>query len=140
MLRQPFEITLSDNASSGPQILRADFELNTDQRYRFSVYRKIRVGLGDVDVEITTRLTDEGQLEVRQCFINEGRYPVSFRCHLFAPDRRRQTSQVVNLFRGQDIKTYLLPNGKELVNKTLWLQAQELNGPGTINYKFVVKP
>ncbi len=137
--QQPFSIVLPSTAGSGRQLLRADFELHADQTYRFSTFSPIYVGLGDVRVEVVTQLNADGELEVEQRLINETNRLVGFRCQLFAPGRRRLSVQVVGLGHGQDVKTYRLPNGRELLGKMLWLQAQETDGPRMLNYRFIAE-
>ncbi len=138
-LQQPFEITLPVNVSSGSHLIRADFELHAGRPYRFSAWRRVTVGLDEVRVEISTQLNAAGELEVHQRLINESTQAASFRCQLFAPERRRLSTQIVNLGRGDDLRVYRLPDGKELLGKTLWLQAEELNGPRVLNYRFVAE-
>jgi hypothetical protein len=136
---QDFGITLPQNASSGRQPLRVDFEVEAERSYRFSVYRHIDVGLGDVYIEIATRLNDQGELEVEQRLINRSDGPVSFRCQLFAPQRRRLYTQIIGLRPGRDEQIYRLPDGKDLLGQTLWLRADEIGGPRVLNYRFPAK-
>lgn len=136
---QPFEIILPYSARSGRHPVRVDFEIQADRPYRFSVYRHIDVGLGDVYVKLDTRLTEDGELEVEQRLVNEAAEPVSFRCQLYAPDRQRQRTDVVNLGPGCDVRTYRLPGGAELIGKTLWLQAEEIGGGRVLNYRFTAE-
>ncbi len=144
-LEQPFSIGLPHNASNGRSKIRLDFEVvgngETDDRpYRFSVYRQMSVGLGNIDVEISTKLNDRGELEVEQRFINVKDEPASFRCQLYAPDRRRQMSQIVGLGKAEDVHVYHLANGEKLLGKTLWLRAEEMDGQRILNYRFVAEP
>jgi hypothetical protein len=143
-LRQDFDLTLPNNAISGLHALRADFGLeggpDAGRVDRFSVYRPVRVGLETVRVEFSTRLNERGELEVQQWTVNEGDKPIDLRCQLFAPGRQRLSTQVVGLGRGQDLKTHRVPDGRELIGKTLWLQAQDPHGPQVLNYRFVVEP
>lgn len=132
----PFEILLPYNAASGRQTVRADFEIQADRGYRFSTYRTIHVGLGDVYIEIATRQNEQGDLEVEQRFANETAEPVSFRCELFVPNRRRLRTEVVGLGQGRDVKVYHLRNAEELIGRTLWLRAEELGGSRVLNYRF----
>lgn len=132
----PLEIMLPYNATSGRQTVRADFEIQADRLYRFSVYRTIHVGLGDVYIEYATRQNERGDLEVEQRFVNETSQPVSFRCELFVPDRRRLRTEVVGLGQGRDVKVYHLRNAEELIGRTLWLRAEELGGSRVLNYRF----
>ncbi|HUT11335.1 MAG TPA: hypothetical protein VMY42_12620 [Thermoguttaceae bacterium] len=138
-LRHDFQTLLSYNASSGRHRVRVDFEIYADRPYRFSVYRKMDVGMGNVGIEVSTRLAPEGELEVQQRLINETDTPVSFRCQLYAPGRRRLKMQIIGLGRGRDVQLYRMPRGEELLGKTLWIRAEEIDGPRVLNYRFVAK-
>jgi hypothetical protein len=138
-LRQPISITFPDTAASGRHALRVDFAIQADRAYKFSVLRHIKVGLGDVRIEPQTRLNPENMLEVEQRFINATAQPASFRCELFAPDRRRLAVDVLNQGAGENLHIFRLEDGKELLGKTLWLRATEIDGPRTLNYRFTAK-
>jgi hypothetical protein len=133
---QPLEIVLPASASSGPQMLRADFEVRAERTWLFSAYRPVHVGLGDVRIEVASQLNGHGELEVQQRLVSETNHPVRFRCSLYAPQRRLVSTQVIVPGGGFDLKTYRLPDGKALVGKTLLLEARELGGPGVLNYRF----
>jgi len=45
-------------------------------------------------------------------------------------------SQIIGLGRGQDLKSYTIENGRELVGRQLWLRAEEIGGPRILNYRF----
>ena len=96
------------------------------------------MGRGDVVIEVQTRLDENGNLEVTQNLINRMERFISFDCLLFAPNRRRQRIQVIDLGQGRNSQTYYLPNGKDLIGKTLWLRAEEINGPRVLNYHVTV--
>ncbi|MEN6497909.1 MAG: NEW3 domain-containing protein [Thermoguttaceae bacterium] len=138
-LEQPFTITLADDTVYGPQKVRVEYALHTDPPVRFCVYRTIEIGLGDVKIEVSTQLDEQGSLDVEQRFINTTDQTVNFRCHLYSPERRRQTTQIAGLGRGEDRKTYHLTDGRSLLGKTLWLRAEEIGGPRILNHRFVVK-
>jgi hypothetical protein len=133
----PLDIVLPPNVIGGPQRVRIDFEIRTDRVHCFSVWRQITVGLGDVLLEAAMRLNPRGDLEVQQTLVNQGKQAVSFRCALIAPDRCREGTQVLGLKAGRDIKTYQLPRGEELLGKTLWLRAEEIDGPRVVNCRLV---
>jgi hypothetical protein len=138
-LQQPISITFPDTATSGRHTVRVEFEIQADRPYKFSVLRHIEVGLGDVRIETQTRLNSENKLEVQQRFVNSTDQPVSFRCELFAPDRRRLMVDVLDQSAGENLHTYRLEDGKELLGKTLWLRATGIGGPRILNYRFTVK-
>ncbi|OHB68345.1 MAG: hypothetical protein A2V70_06735 [Planctomycetes bacterium RBG_13_63_9] len=139
-MEHAFEITLPLDALSGVQKVCVDYEVQTDRLYRFSVYRQMEVGLGDVHIETATALNDQGDLEVQQRLANDSDQRVSFRCQLYAPGRRRLMTQVVDLGRTVDVQTYRMPDGKQLLGETLWLRAEEIDGRRTLSYRFPVKP
>ena len=138
-LVSPFQVMPPYSADSGRHKVRVDFQLQADRLYQFSVYRHIDVGLGDVYIEVETRLGGMEELEIVQRLVNQTGRKVSYRCQLFIPNRRRLTTQIIDLGPGQDVKTYHLAEGKELIGKTLWLRAAEVDGPRILNYRFVVK-
>ncbi|MHB1036934.1 MAG: hypothetical protein ACYC35_20120 [Pirellulales bacterium] len=136
---QPVEFTLPFDATSGPQDVRLDFEVAAKSPCRFSVDRRLEVGMGDIAIDIRSHLDAKGNLEIEQRFVNQTDQPVSFRCGVLAPGRRRMETQVLKLGRGQDTKTYRFENGRELVGQTLRLRAEEVDGPRILNYRFVAE-
>jgi hypothetical protein len=136
---QPFGIGLPYDAGSGREPVRIDFEVNADQVYKFSVFRHIDVGKDDVLLDVATRLNDRGELEVEQFVTNKTDVSVSFKCFLLIPERRRLMTQVIELGQDRDRKLYRLPNGPELIGKTLWLRAEEIGGNRTLNKRFVAE-
>lgn len=138
-LEQPLGIILPDQASCGRQRVRGEYEIQADPPVRFSVYRELEVGLGDVTIEATSRLDESGELVVEQVFTNNTDQRVTFRCQLFIPEQRRQSLQIVALARGEDRKTYRVPDGTSLLGKPLWIRAVETNGPRVLNYRFVAR-
>jgi len=138
-VRLPFEVSLPLGASSGVQPVRVDLNLVADRRYRFSVYRQIQIGLGHVVIQLNTRVDDKGFLVVEQQTTNNSDDAINFRFLLYAPHRRSKRSHVFDLRRGQDLKTYYFHDGKSLIGKTLWLRAEEIDGPRVFNYRVVAE-
>ncbi len=131
----PFALTLPLDAEAGIQPFVVHFSLQADRRYEFDVFHTLEVGLGDVYVDLRTRLNEAGELEVRQTLVNETDTPLSFRCELFAPDRRRQRVQLDVPALGRATNVYTLPDGRELLGKTLWLRAEEIGQARVLNYR-----
>ena len=138
-VRIPFTITMPYDAANGRHKVRIDFEVEGEHACRFSVYRHVDVGLGDVYVEISTALTSEGKLQVVQKFVNDSPIPAQFRCELFAPDRRRQKTFVVLEPYGTESSVFTLPDGRQLLGKTLWIRAEEIGGSRILNYRFAAQ-
>ena len=135
----PVEVLLRGDATSGQRPIRIDLALNGDRNYEFSVYRELQVGLGDIELELRTRVDEHGDLVVEQLMSNHTDDSVSFNCYLFAPERRRMRQQVVGLNRGLDKRTFLVPHAAELDGATLWLRAEEIDGDRVLNYRFEVR-
>ncbi len=138
-LELPFEITLPLGASGGVHDVRIDLDISSDRRYVFSVYRQVEIGLGDIEVQVSTRLEEDGTLTLEQRTIHSSDTPITFRFHVYAPNRRSKRAHVIELGRGEDVKYYRFRNGSELVGQTLWLRAEEINGPRTFNHRFIVE-
>jgi len=134
VLEDAFRLVLLPKASCGTQRIRADFEVAADRNYKFSVWRDLSIGMNDVVIELTAELDNEGNLIVQQQLINKTDDFVSFDCQLFAHGRRRLRQQVLDQPRGVSAKRYILPNGKELLGKTLWLRAMEIGGNRVLSY------
>jgi hypothetical protein len=132
--RVPLSVLLSGDANSGPQPVRLDFDLTADRNYRFSVYRTLQLGLEDVQIELVTRLREDGVLLVEQHLTNLSDKSVSFQCTLFPPGRRRETRQAIDAPHGRTTLTFALPRGEELVGQKLWLRAEEIRGQRVLNH------
>ena len=136
--REAFAVELKPNANSGPQKLRVDFEVTADKNYRFSAYRTINVGLGDVVVELAARLNGQDELVVEQRLENKTSEFVSFNCLLFVPERRHLRRQVLDQPRGRNVQTYVLPGGSELIGQNLYLRAEEIGGDRVLSHRITV--
>ena len=134
-----FLFTLPFDASSGRQKIDLDFDVNADRHYHFSVHRHLDIGVGDVALEVTSHMNENGELEVQQRVTNHTEGQVSFKCQLVAPGRRRQVSQVVKLGQEQDTKIYRFAKGRELLGKQLWLRCEEVGGQRVLNQRFVAE-
>jgi hypothetical protein len=138
-ISRPFEIALPFDASSGTSPVRADFVVEADRQYRFSVFRELTVGDGEIQLETTTRLEADGSLVIEQRMINNGGSLADFKCLLYAPGRRRQRTQVFRLGNNPDVKVYRYPDGAQLLGAELWLRAQEVDGRRVLNHRFIVE-
>lgn len=133
----PFDIRLK-NAIFGEQPVRVDFVIDADEKYHFSVYRKMWVGSGTISVDFQTHLDKDGTLIVEQIMTNTGPQPVDFKCFLYAKGYRRQRAQVYRLGATPDRTTYRYRNGASLVGKELTLEAEEIGGERVLKCRFMV--
>jgi hypothetical protein len=79
-------------------------------------------------------------LIVLQHVSNQSRESLSLDCTLFVPGRRRQCLRVHELGNLEVTDTYALPDGRPLLGKTLWLRAEEKDGPRVLNVQVVAQP
>jgi hypothetical protein len=138
-ISRPFEVSLPFDASSGRAPVRADFTVEADRQYRFSVFRDLSVGDGEIELETNTRVEDDGSLVVEQRMVNHGDKLVDFKCLLYAPGRRTQRTQVFRLGGNPDVKLYRFPEGAQLLGAEFWLRAQEVDGSRVLNNRFELK-
>jgi hypothetical protein len=135
----PIDVFLQANATSGDQSIRVDFKILSEKVHQFSVYRTIHVGMGDVTFEFSTYVDESGILVVEQHFVNRSENEASFNCVLFTPNGRLRR-QVLNAARGRRVDTYRLENGADLVNRRLWLRAEEIGGERRVlNYQIRIE-
>jgi hypothetical protein len=132
----PFEAMLPFDCSAGPQELQLQIELAADRYTKFTVYRSIIIGNNDVSLEVTTHLSAADELIVEQKLVNRTVRPVSYRCSLFIPDRKRMMTDVINQGLGVNVQTYTVPWGGDLIGKQLWIRADEENGQRILNSHF----
>jgi len=137
--QRPFQIMLPFDANSGNATLRADFQFSADRPYQFSIYRELVVGDEDIEIELHTRLADDGSLVVEQRMINHSEKLLDFKCLLYTPGRRRRRMQVFRLGNNHDVKTYVYQNGQELIGHELWLRAEELGGTRILNHRMTIE-
>ena len=133
--RRGFPVTLQPSASSGEQPIRIDFEITASHPYKFSIYRTLSVGLGDILVDLTSRLDEHGNLIIEQQLTNTTDDFVSFNCNLTTSKRRRERQQIFNRGRGATTVMFVFPDGKELLGETMWLRIEEIDGPRILNFQ-----
>jgi hypothetical protein len=138
-VRIPFQLAPRSDASSGRQEVRLDFEIQAAQRYKFSVWKHFDIGLGDIEIEISTVLHKDGTLVVEQRTQNHTDQLVDFKCLLYAQNRRRQRNHIFRLGRGQDLQHYRFSNAEDLIGTELWLRCEEIGGQRVFNYRHVVE-
>ena len=140
--REAFDVPIHiilDEATYGPQPVRIDFQVEADRLYKFSVWRNLHVGMGDVTIDVNTWLDERGQLIVEQKMSNSNPKPSDFKCLLYAQGRRRKRTQVVMLGPDGNTKIYQYPEGQQLVGNTLRLRAEETSGSRVLIYRFKVE-
>lgn len=136
--RLPVYLALPPNATLGIEFATIEFDIVADRPCQFQVRRPYQVGLGDIGVAVADRLLEDGRLEIEQVITNQIEPPevLDFRCSLFVPGQKRQTTVVTRLGRGQDRKLFYVPNGAALKGRELWIRAEQIGGNRVLNYRW----
>jgi len=137
--RRPFQVILPFDANSGVATIQAEFTFTADRPYRFSIFRDVKVGDQEIELELQTRIDERGMLVVEQRMINHSPKFTDFKCLLYAEGRRSQRMQVFRLGNSYDLQTYLFPKGQELLGTKLWLRAEELGGTRVFNHRIMIE-
>lgn len=136
-LRLPVEVTLPPGGETHDALLRIEHDVAADRRRQFAVYRSVRIGDGEVRLEVDSRIVDN-TLEIEQRLINNSSRSVSFRFNLFAPNQRRMRTVVNDLPPGIDVQRYRLPDAHLLKGRTLWIRGEEIGGNRLLSERFTV--
>jgi len=137
---QQLRITLPFDAACGLHPLSIDFSLQEVANGRFRVFRQIDVQPEGLHIQIDSHLNGQEQLQVTAEISNLSQRPLSLRCHLFVPGRRRSTQLVSNLQQGTKSITFRLDDGRKLIGQTLWLRVEQIGGSQVLNYRFTAAP
>jgi hypothetical protein len=139
-IQVPFDITLPTYAGTGKQQIKLLFKVKADWEYQFITTREIEIGLDDLFAEFTTSINSVGELEIEQRLTNRTKDTVSFKCYLLPPDRKRMTLLIQEQGQGINVKTFILPNGEELINQTVKVNLVEVGGERSLSYEIKINP
>lgn len=139
--RVPVQLVLK-GADYGDQLVRIDFLVNGDREYRFSVWRELRVGLDDIELDVETFVDNQGRLIVEQRMSQKSGDPSDFKCLLYIQDsdKRRKRAQVFQLGSEVDKKQYIYRNSEGLVGLNMRLQIEEVDGGRVLIHRFKIDP
>ncbi len=128
-------LELRGDASAGTHQLRFDFDIDANERFQFSVYREITLGMGDVRfVWDSTRLSDN-QILLRLELQNNTDAPISFDCKLFPPGQPYQRFQILQAAPGFTSKEFTLnvtDSGQLLEH---WIRCEGIGTGRILNYR-----
>lgn len=137
----PIRIKLGTYASSGAQKVRADFDVVADRQYRFSAYRTIQVGQGDITIEVHTQINPTtGDLIVRLDMHNKTDERARFNCLLFIESRKRQRTRITTSGRGRTSTSFTVARGAELIGEMIFVRVTEIGGTRNLNSRVRVRP
>lgn len=136
---QTFEVVLGNAAKIGHYWLPIQFELETIPPKRIIVYRDVHVGPQGLELNVTTKLLDSGDLRVQLEITNQSQHEQSYDCLLFPPANRQYQRRFVKIAPGETIRRDIYwADGRELIGQPMLLRAVEHDGPRVLNYPIEV--
>lgn len=134
-----FPLALRSSVGTSRQEIVISFDVRGIQRHRFQVRRTVDVGIKDIRID--TAVQREGNnILVHATLVNETDEPVSFNLFLFAPDRKRQRTQILQLESGRQRRTFVVEDADDILGKNLWIRAEEMRGTRVLNYQIDTPP
>ena len=111
-----FDLTLLPPADTGRRLFQYNVRMTGTETVDFSVYDEMMVGNPDVFMEFTSRLKENGDIEVIQVFINNSDIAYTYHCRLTVRDRQTQQSMVTRQGFGRVEHVYTIRNGQGLID------------------------
>ena len=111
-----FELTLLPRADTGRRLFQYNVLITGINAPEFAVYDEMMVGDPDVYMEFVTRMTEGGDLEVIQVFVNNTESVYTYSCRLTVPTRSGQKHQVRRQGFGRAEHVYVIPRGRALLD------------------------
>ncbi len=136
---QHVNVVLGNTSKIGQYELPIQFTVETTPPQVITVYKKVTVGPEGLDLDVTTRLTSNGDLRVQIEMTNHAADVQSYDCMLFPSADLQYQRCFVTILPGQTVRREIYwRNGAELVGKRMLLRADEEDGPRVFNHSFEV--
>lgn len=137
-IRLPGSITIPPGVSLGVYRANLEFEVNAERPYKFEISLPYTLGVGDVVMNISTRVLPDGRLEIEQRIENKTQplQTLDFECSLFVPGEIRRRQTVTKVGSAPDTRYYYLQDPKKFRGRDLWIRAEEVDGRRVLNQHF----
>ena len=111
-----FDLRLEPRADTGRRLFEYDVQITGINAPVFAVYDEMMIGNPDVYMEFIARLTESGDIEIIQIFINNTERTFTYNCRLTVPNRQTQQVQVRRQGFGRAEHVYTIPRGRALLD------------------------
>jgi hypothetical protein len=128
-------VVIRNDASAGSHQVRFDFDLVSDKPYRFTIYRAITLGLGDVEILWDHSRIDDSLIQLRIELINNTDRTLGFDCKLFPPGRPYQGFQILDAAPGSNIREVKIPLEASAAEREIWIRCEQIDLGRTLNYR-----
>jgi len=135
-----FDLTLLPRADTGRRLFQYNVRMTGTETVEFAVYDEMMIGNPDVFMEFTSRLNENGDIEVIQAFINNSDTAYRYNFRLTIPQREGQTSMVISQGFGRAEHVYIIRNGQALIDSgvtEMMLRAEPRNNGGIMGEPMV---
>jgi len=133
-----FQVVRSNTADIGEYEVKIQFALETNPPEIVSVYRKVRVGLAGIDMNIETRLLPDGRLRAELVINNQMTTPRLYNCFFFPPAESFEQQQVP-VPAGKEVRRGInFRDGAEMIGKRFRVRAVEQNNKRVMNYEVTI--
>ena len=136
-----FDLTLLPRGDTGRRLFQYNVRMTGAETIEFAVYDEMMIGNPDVFMEFTSRLNENGDIEVIQEFINNTDRAFTYDCRLAVPERRVERSRVTRQGFGRAEHVYTIPRGQALIDAgvtEMMLRAEPVNdGAGILGEPMV---
>ena len=136
-----FGLTLLPRADTGRRQFQYNVRMTGKETVEFAVYDEMQIGNPDVFMEFTSRLQENGDIEVIQVFINNSDRAYTYNMRLTVRDRAVPSSMVTRQGFGRVEHVYTIRQGKALIDSgvtEMMLRAEPRNdGTGILGEPMV---
>ncbi len=135
--QRQLSVAVKNDASAGRHPLTFDFDIKADRHYQFSVYRDIKLGLGDVEFVWDAVPIEGGLVELRLELINHTDSEVHFDCKIFPAGQAYDRVQIMNAAPGTTQRQFMV-KAPTIENGGIWIRCEQIGTGRILNYR--VKP
>ena len=134
-----FNVVLGNTSKIGEYELPIQFAVDTVPPQVITVYKKLVVGPEGLDLDVATRLLDNGDLRVQIEMTNHAADTQSYDCRLFPSAERQYQRCFITIPPAETVRREIYwRSGSDLIGKRMLLRADEKDGPRVFNHSFEV--
>ena len=128
-------VFIRNDASAGSHRLRFDFDLTANKPYNFSIYRRLVLGMGDIELLWDTTRREDDWLELRVEIRNNTENSATFDCKLFPAGRPYQRFRIDESKPGNTVQELRLKLNQVQRGSEAWLRCEQIGSGRVLNYR-----
>jgi hypothetical protein len=125
------------DASTGHHLLEFAFDIQNEQRHRFSIFKDVRLGHPDIELEWTVVRLNDQLVEVQVDLKNGLDSSVSFDCKLFPRNAAYQRFQILDAGTGKTshVHRVIVPQQSVSEQSPIWVRCEQIGTDLVLNYR-----